>query len=315
MQLVDKNVSESRPVRADGVIQLAFDRFLLPSTITRQAVVLREASGAPVNPAPIVKYDPATRVVSLDNPNPNGGNWLVPGQSYTVTLAIPKGNEDDQGLRAIDRATVAPAAGGAPQVIGFKADDTLPVTPPSIMRFCNDVLPILQDRCSTSSCHGSVQGGSSPAAGLVLESWYGVQNTAIGRVAKASNTGSKSDPVAPGAIFGVNMPIIDPGNPGNSWLVYKLALAAPPAKPTDPPARVKCVAPPAGTPPDFRAPPPIGFAPAAVSPEEKSRLADFVPGREMPYPPGFEALSVDWQRRISAWIAQGARTADCSKCE
>jgi hypothetical protein len=309
VHVVKASVSATQLARANGPIQIAFDRYLLPSTVVRQSVVLREGD-RPL--APTITYDPITRVITLGNPDPNGQNWLVPDQFYTITFPIPRGNEDN-GLRAIDRATLDPAT----PVLGFKA-----IAPPAnepvvrrTMRFCNEVLPILQDRCGSSSCHGGVQGGSAPAAGLVLDSWYGIQNTAIGRVSNASNTGGRASPAAPGPIFGVDMPIIDPGNPGNSWLLYKIVMATPPAQPTDPPPRVTCAPPPVPAPRPFLDPPDLGVELKPADVGEQARLRDFVLGREMPYPPAFEALSVDWMRRLSAWIAQGAQVADCSKCE
>jgi hypothetical protein len=53
---------------------------------------------------------------------------------------------------------------------------------------------------------------------------------------------------------------------------------------------------------------------------EHSILSDFVPGREMPFPPASvssfreQALSFDERERIRLWIAQGANLEECGGC-
>lgn len=301
---------------ADGSIQVAFDRFLLPTTVLRQSMVLRDAAGNPLTSGPLPIYDPATRTVTLANPNPAGGNWLVPDQFYKVTFPVPSGDEDNNGFRAIDRATLDPAG---VREIAFKA-----VAPPAggtpsprIMRYCNEIFPLIRDRCSSSSCHGSIEPGSTkrPASGLVLDSPEGLTHTAFGHVANGANTGARAGAAAEGAIFGVDMPIIQPGNPGSSWLVYKLLLARPPITPAPDALRDPCPADKKTVTPALLAPPDVLVTPAALSDEERSVLSDAITGREMPYPPTYTALTDAEIRRVSAWIAQGARTADCSKCD
>jgi hypothetical protein len=62
-----------------------------------------------------------------------------------------------------------------------------------------------------------------------------------------------------------------------------------------------------------------------LSPEERERLAQFVLGREMPYPQnvpdgvqsaGGDTLPVPFEdlERLRAWIAQGAIVTKCTTC-
>ncbi|WP_394842947.1 hypothetical protein LZC95_38475 [Pendulispora brunnea] len=304
---------------------LAFDRLLLPSTVVRQSIYIFD--GFNVALSPTVQYDPVTRVVTLGSPRQS--EWLKPGQPYKIVFTIPSGNEDNNGLRAIDRATLDPAS---ERVIGFFTDSAPTGTPgPPRVDFCTDVLPIFQQHCSAGQCHGEPgpttpssrfpDGQSHPAAGLVLETPGGVLSTAIGigtrRVAIGSNTGPRTLPQSPGRMFGLDMPIVDPGSAANSWLLYKLLLAPPPPPGTPPSVRRKCDGSP-GTPPQGGYQPPVSYA--VLSDAERARLADFIPGNRMPYPPDpasgdrRENLTVGEVQRISTWIAQGAVTNECA-CE
>jgi hypothetical protein len=252
--LVAANVGNNEPFPADGIIQLTFDRLLLPASITRQSIAVTDTTGSPFD-SPIIIYDPVGRVVSIANPNPiiDGGGtqcWLTANQFYNVVIGIPSGTADTGGIRAIDGATLA-----SPLQIGFNSGgNPCPPTPPPVTPhadFCADVLPIFQARCSAPQCHGSPQdvgsdsplfpnGYSEPAAGLVLDNPAGVYATAVGRVSNGSNTGPMSTYEPPGALFGIDMPLIDPtGNAGNSYLLYKLLLADP-SPVDDPGLRQSC---------------------------------------------------------------------------
>jgi hypothetical protein len=323
VQILHANVDTNTLLAQNDSIQIAFDRLLLPATTVRQSFVLIDSFGNPVT-SPLVTYDPVTRVVTLSNPNANGEPWLVPGQPYKVVFPVPRGNDDESGLRAIDRATLDPAVR---HQIGFQvapARADLPVDPP--MQFCRDVLPIFAARCSSGDCHGTPQdvqpgdrfpdGLSRPAQGLVLETPIGVLLTAVGRVSIETNTGPLDRARAHQRIFGVDMPIIAPGNPGNSWLMYKLLLA-PPQDPTDVLQQVRCD----GTKVDPGAPlgPSTSFLPLPA--EERTRLADHMRGNPMPYPPEpgnpenkSENLTLQELERVRAWITGGAVVQDCSAC-
>ena len=312
------------PFRADGTIQLAFDRLLLPLTINRQSVGLREANGDNVT-SPVMTYDPVTRVLTLEKPV--DGTWLAPGQAYKIVLGVPSGDEDSGGLRAIDRATFDPSLPASTRVIGFVtcpasgcvADGGAPRLA-SRVRFCNDVFPIFTEHCSAGICHGAPEQGNAPAAGLLLSTSLGVAKTAIGRVAQGANTGAASGRAeSPGHLFGVDMPIIAPGSPANSWLMYKMLLSVPRADDAGLPAvRKRCF--PNRDKPN---PPsdPFGGNPPSSAPflrlddAERARLSDLVLGNAMPYPSPDNTISFAELERVRVWIEQGAEVDDCGACE
>jgi hypothetical protein len=322
VQILKANVDTNTLLAQNDSIQIAFDRLLLPATIVRQSFVLVDSFGNPVT-SPLVTYDPVTRVVTLSNPNANGEPWLVPGQPYKVVLPVPKGNDDQSGLRAIDRATLDPAA---LHQIGFQvapARTDLPADPP--MHFCRDVMPIFSGRCTSAGCHITPEpssadarfpdGVSGPPMGLVLESSIGVLHTAIGRASAEANTGALAGSGrAPGGIFGVDMPIVAPGNPGNSWLMYKLLLAVP--QETSDLGVATCNN--GALSPVAPLGPSTSFLPLTA--DERTRLADHMRGNSMPYPtkPGApenaQNLTFQELERVRSWITQGAIVEDCSAC-
>jgi hypothetical protein len=192
--------------------------------------------------------------------------------------------------------------------------------------FCADVLPIFQYRCSGGPCHAIPAGNRLPAEGLLLQTADGVANTALHRVSQESNTGARAGQGFPaGRIFGVDMPIIDPPNPGNSWLMYKLLLAR--YRPIDQgldAGAAACGADASLPGPELTASPSFTVP---LSDDERTRLGTFVIGNQMPYslnladnqqtpsddlsalPCTFEELE-----RIRAWIAQGASVVACPAC-
>ena len=266
---------------------------------------------------PVIDYDPVQMTVTLSNPG-GGLAWLVEGQTYEIYFPVPSNPSDIQGLQAIDDATFA-----SPTRIAFAvgaAAGTAPAPEPQ-MQFCVDILPIFVTSCGGLFCHNSPSqaamnpDGGGTAAGLVLDNSTGVALTAIGHVAHGSNTGANAGiPESPGTIFGVDMPIIDPGtngfgDPANSWLLYKVLLAIPST--SDGGSMSQCA--------PFQTSDYDGGAalPAAMT-AERMVLANFILGREMPYPaspssmepvsgPGTTPLSVEELERLRLWIKQGAQ--------
>lgn len=244
VHVVAANVGPQTPLlaytAADGVtivegsIELAFDRFLNPATVNRQSVGLRDLFGNAPD-SPIVQYDPVTRVVVLSNPNP-GQTWLTVNQPYGIIFPVVTPEAGSLGILAIDGATVDPNTPltfvGA-RTLGFTvtaASGSPPPTPPTI-DFCSDVMPIFrapsadltkEGACGTSSCHGIPSSMLTTADGLVLTQEDGIRYTAIGVLAEETATSALTTPLAPQLAFPTGMPIIDPGNPGNSYLMYKL---------------------------------------------------------------------------------------------
>jgi hypothetical protein len=272
-------------------IQIAFDRLLMPDTSIRQTFILQDGSGNSLNPA--IAYDPYTRVVTITPPPP----ILPANQNYRLSIAPPAGPRDPNGLRAIDGATLDPTI---PQPFIIQVPMSIPAAAglPTI-DFCNTVQPIFE-HCAGSVCH---IGQTKPAAGLLLDTAANIEATAWNRIALGSNTGPWfGDNGAPiESTFGIDMPIIDQAkaNAANSWLMYKILLAKP--NPTD--AGVNDYA----------------VAWQAMTADERARLANLVPGREMPYPGDFtqtpednEQALADYQyEQLSLWIAEGAQVEQC----
>jgi hypothetical protein len=332
LQIVGANAAVDRPLPADGRIQIAFDRFLHPATVVRQSFQLRNAFGE-IAASPVVTYDPVARVVTLSSPRVTPGAWLLPHQPYRVFMPVPESDDDTSGPRAADRATLAP---GEVHSVDFMTTDAAGA--PAVERridYCNDVSPVFRRHCSASSCHGAPRpvlasarfpdGMSRPAAGLVLETSIGVANTALGRVAQGSNTGARAGSGrAPGFLFGVDMPIVDAdpslarGNAANSWLMYKVLLAA--RRPEDV-GRVDAAPTCSGSAPAPLVDATFPFA-QPVSTDERARLGDLILGREMPYPSsvpdgvptGNPPLTDEELERVRAWITQGAPVPDCAAC-
>lgn len=303
----------------DGVIQIAFDRYLLPSTVVRQSIVLTDANDQPVtqDKAPLVTYDPVARTVTLAR---SGEKWLDEGQPYKLHFLVPPDDDaDDRGLRAIDRATLDP---NQQREFAFYVGpkSAAPIAEPNVS-FCADVLPIFTLKCSSGSCHGGR--GAAPASGLVLDSSAGVERTALNRVAQGANTsGRAGEPEAAGKVFGVNMALIKPFSPGESWLLYKIELARPPVVDAGATPNIACSAAPGAPANPPPAPDYVPLAPALIVADEieRSILNDYVLGREMPYPVAQvratteQPLTFQEREKIRLWIAKGAVVNACGGC-
>lgn len=306
-------------VPADGVIQLAFDRYLLPSTITRQSYVILDGRNQLLAAKALrTIYDPVARTVTITGPDGPGAEWLTVDQPYKLVLTVPpNAHTDVGGFRAIDRA---PLQGEQPRTFVFRAAPPERAQRPlgAPVDFCADVAPIFQTKCASPTCHGP---GTRAASGLVLADAEGVRRTAIGRVAHGANTSARaSSPEPPERIFGVNMALIAPGDPGSSWLVYKMELAKPPASAVARPP-VRCSPGDGASPIPPPAPDYVPLAPASfpASDAELAVLSDYVLGPPMPYPataPGYahQPLTFQERERVRLWIAQGAALRDCGEC-
>ena len=227
LKLVGMNIGPSQSIPANGSVELAFDRFLDPSTVNRQGVTLAAADGTVVAFAKPL-YDPVLRKVTLQPVDS-----LTAGQPYTVSLAQWPSGVDSGGLRATDGAPLAAAI-----TLGFMATEEVTLPPPPKVTFCGDILPVFQRSCSSSNCHGAPTpggdptrtgtGSSYPAEGLALSTGPWVQTSAIDgmRPAIGDNTGPSgvASTGIPG-LFGVDMPLVSPGNAGNSWLLYKCLIS------------------------------------------------------------------------------------------
>ncbi|HEY4015076.1 MAG TPA: hypothetical protein VGM06_17150 [Polyangiaceae bacterium] len=313
IQVVGQFPLAGQPLPSDAAIELAFNRYLLPSSVTRQSFVLHNTSATGPLPTttPTIAYDPVARIVTI---TPAPGSLIVDQDAVVVI--------DATVLRAIDGASLA---SGQPTVFDFPVQSgdggTAPVRPQ--VDYCRDINPIFSAGCAF--CH-SATGQFAPSgqyADLNLSSPPLVAATAVGKTAHGANTGPTSSPEPPGPIFGVNMPIIDPGDnpagggdPAHSWLMYKVLMGEPPANTKSGYTYTSCDGG-AYTPTDvssYHAATQPAFANEANDPE-RANLANMVSGREMPYPQivgvsapldaNLQALTVDELERVSLWIAGG----------
>lgn len=323
----------------DGAVQIQVDRYLVPLTVSRQTIQLQDALGKPLPTAlqPNVVYDPVLKTITVSRPASSPGKvneeWLLPLQTYRVVFAR-------DGIRALDGATLRTDRDDFVEFgVGAAIDPEAAVplftriNEPLNVSFCTDVLPIFAEKCGGPLCHGSGNGGTQ-AAGLILDTSEGLARTALNqRVANGSNNGPASGAAtAESSKFGVDMPIIQPGSPGNSWLMYKIDLApvpvdgryAAPSTPTicgpqQPP--IEPAATPILDPKQVQALLKTGADTLTTPDAERSVLSDFILGREMPYPTPaaqesyFTAPLTQAQRNlVRMWIARGAKTPICGGC-
>jgi len=274
-------------------LELSFDRFLLPDTAIRQSITFY--TGEPANPVPPPSnmrpelspvYDLLGRTVRYALPP---GLTLEPHALYTVELPIYT-EQQPLGFRAFDGAGLDPLA---PVRLSFFTGAG-PSTPPGPVEVpsCEDFLSTVAG-CGGGACHG--REGKGPAMGLELESAEALRATAIGRPAHQTEIGDTTGVAAQDpARFGANMPIIDPGRPDNSYLMYKLLIGPEPYAPV---AGEDC-------PPDERC-----DVPAA---EELERLRSwFVRGEPMPrLLPEERFIHHDEARLIQSFISRGDACAE-----
>jgi hypothetical protein len=239
-------------------------------------------------------------------------------------------NEGDFGIRAFDGAPLAGPDG--PLRTSFftgSAPVAQPVDPVvKCATIVTDVLGPSLGNCAGSACHASSGNNldgkalAGPPYGLALDGAEGFVNTAVQRIAHETELGDESGgiPAESGARFGVRMPLIDPHNPGNSYLLYKLFLrrenfeACPPDAPQPVCQQDPAADPSVSTHTDL----PLGEGESVVpSDEELVRLREwFVRGEPMPRPQNLQGQLVQGNvqlqglRALSLFIAEGA---DCER--
>jgi hypothetical protein len=300
------------PIALEGPIEVAFDRLLSPASVTRQSFILRDKRGGLFTPT--IAYDPVARVVTIAPAQ----TPFADGEFYELAIVPPHDPSDPNGLRAIDGATldvsqppVQCASSQTTAVLTFRPAASTPRPAPApVVDFCKDILPIFTGKCMSGVCHGA---GIVPE-GLQLDTPAHVAATALGVVAHESNTGPRALPQPAGRVFGIDMPIVDPGpgplssgDPANSWLLYKILMAVPAQGMAA--GATTCDG---GT----ATPTPVNGVHAVpwqgISPSERGALSDLIPGREMPYPVDPSApldvarsqMTLDEMERISRWISQ-----------
>lgn len=321
ISILGTNLGTEGTVPADGVIQVAFDRYLLPSTITRQSYVIVDSTNQALGNLPLrTVYDPVARTVTIVGPDGPDAPWLTVDQSYKLVLPVPTANNSDLGgFRAIDRATLR--ADQKREFVFRAGPPTHQAHYEPTVDFCADVMPIFQAKCNGALCHGV---GTTAAAGLVLTSRAGIIDTARGRVAQGANTSARAfSPEPPNKIFGVNMAVIEPYDPGSSWLMYKIEMAPPPVVTTVARPPILCSLDEASPPSPASDLLPLATAKTTVDETERSILNDYVLGQPMPYPANdashptyaFQPLTFQERERVRIWIARGAETPECVTCK
>lgn len=219
-------------------IELRFDRFLLPSAVVRQAIVV-SAGSTSVLLAP--RYDVLERVVRFLPVD--GKPWRL-GTRYDVTVRLPGEGRDSVGFRAFDGAPLV-RKGSAPLSFSFRIRTGQPASAPLAPQVDPSFEEIAQlfkqGGCAQAPCHQS-QGSENctwgraespdgscvdvPRMGLDLSSpelaRHGLQ-----QVARETEWGPQTGvPLENPSRFGVAMPRVEEGRPDNSYLIYKL-LGAP----------------------------------------------------------------------------------------
>ena len=267
-------------VPTTALMELTLDRYLLPRTGIRQSVRLHPAgSGRNVFLEP--DYDPIERIMVYRPTAP-----LLTDTVYTLEILVPDDSEDGDpnGLRAFDDAPLG--EGPVPLTLSFR---TRPVPgpnppPPRPTPTCVEIHEILAGGCASSGCHGACtdEPCGGPAMGLDLATAEGWRATAIGRVANETEIGPRGGLTLQNpSRFGVEMPIIDPTRPSNSYLMYKLLVNS------------------------------MSYGQANAPPEaELARLADWFVALD-PMPPPVAHLDLESLYKIERWIQAGAPTHDC----
>ncbi len=298
-------------VLTGSAFEVQLDRFVLPSTATRQSICLASAT-TPVTSLQECEggislkaaYDPTRLTITYYQAE---GARLAPDTEYLLTM-VPASEDGLFGLRAFDGAPlltpIAYAFRTSPAAEPQEPNDEGPLGGDL---FCCGVSTSLPPcpiegfgaaasfgSCAYGTCHAvDANTGLGPAMGLNLSPPPAtgqifadpIFSTAIDHVAHETQTGQRASQGSLSSVdsrFGRAMPIIRPGEPGNSYLLYKLAA----------------------DPRNY----PLGGGPSA---EEVARLrASLVVGMPMPPTQG-SALDGRSLEILSAWIASGAPTHAC----
>jgi hypothetical protein len=288
---------------ADAPFVFRFNRHLDPSTAVRQSLAIYAGTAEQalfLQPT----YDAIERTVSYSHPD----GLLARGLVYTIEFVEPEA-AGDFGFRAYDATPLVAAA--LPLEYSFRARAAQAVTSPTDASSgsCRTAVEIMRSSCADTGCHAGCSGSTcrrQPPMGLRLDSIEAIAQTAIDRVAHETTRGQSATTALQGPDrFGVQMPIVDPARPDNSFLLYKLLVAPNSYRDEDGPACTSRL---------------LGDLPPTdclmPSDSERDRLrAWLVPGD--PMPPSGHALAVespiDALRSLQSWIRSGASTIECTE--
>lgn len=306
--LASDPAQQARDVPREKALRFRTSTLVRPTSVIRQSVLVTpglideetgEIAAGSVFFEP--RWDPYDRVVTFELPP---GNRWIPSTLYSVSVLLPDDPAGVAGLRTLEGAplqepvTLGFMPGEAVSDPSHDVDDTWPV-----VGFCEGapdagivaIEQIFRGSCGSGACHG----GSEPAMGLRLDTPEGIRGTTIRVTARETmHAPQVGAPAANPSTFGDAMPRIDPGNPGNSYLVYKLLIhegnyagAGEQAQA----ARAWL----GDLPPD-----------AAIPTSDIDSLrATFVQGEPMPVS---GTLTPAMMRGVVTWVAQGAQIGPCS---
>jgi hypothetical protein len=220
-------------VPTNATITLRFDRFLNSARANRQAIALYSAKpeqGFPYALVPV--YDPVERV--LEYRLPPGGHF-EPNTLYHLKV-LTSADAPEAALRAFDGAPVE--EGDLSLNITFITGDgpaEAPEAPAALT--CTEIVDQVfgtLGSCAGTECHrrggnsilmGGPQLGDAPHQ-LWLDNVDDFALSAINRVARQTEVADVSGgvPAVDATRFGARMALVAPGQPGASYLLYKLLL-------------------------------------------------------------------------------------------
>lgn len=186
-----------------AAIRVAFDRLLLPASVSRQSVRLVSGATAALS---TVRFDPATREAVIE---PFIENPLAASTRYRVVV---------DGVQDLSGAVLV-----GPVSLDFETTDELGRWSPRHAVPFAEVAPIFEG-CATSDCHA----GPTPVSGLDLSSGEGLRRTALGQPSKGALP--RGNEALDGAFRLTDLALIDArdgrGRPEYSYLMYKVLGAS-----------------------------------------------------------------------------------------
>lgn len=299
------DASPGCPVPTNAALELRFDRFLLPGGGLAAGLSLYSGNPPANGVALSARYDLLERVVVLRPLRPLQDNTL-----YTAEIA--PSSDVRRGFWAFDGAPLTP--GPIPLRFSFKTGSgarPTPVAPPRLLDDCQSMSQGPFAICA--DCHATRpsepgEPNHFPPMRLDLASARGLFETAIGHVAHQTQVGNalNDEGLRTPVRFGVQMNLIDPGNPATSYLVYKLLAKSQNFRPGPDSAAAGCNS-------GYHVPV-ADRACSAPDTEELHRLREwFVLGEPMPKDAPSSAGAVESRaldrpqlERIVGWIGSGA---------
>ena len=202
-------------------IELRLDRFLDARTAVRQSIRLYTGS---IDDNRVLDFEPEYDVVERVLVfRFRDGAELHPRTLYTVQIPVPTEEEDSDGLRALDKAPLAP--GPVPLEFNFMTGETRePARQTPDVQTCEFIVETIFQTagCASENCHhpGDLDRGR---LGMDLYTQAGLVATAIDQVAHQTDLGPTSGATFENPPrFGTNMPRIGRDAPENSYMLYKL---------------------------------------------------------------------------------------------